>query len=442
MQKPKYRRTADGQIYRVDSLTNLTANLGTSRDKAFGATYSATMVSDDVLAAAYRTTWLARKIVDIPAMDATRKWRDWQADADAIEVIEREEKRLGLRGKVKQAKISARLFGYAAILIGTGDADLAQPLRPDAVAKGGLKYLAVLHKRQLSSYENNYDPASEFFGKPAMWRLNPGSTAGTDVHASRLAIFYGNGVVDDAYGGIAVGGADSVLLSAFDAVRNMDATTANVASLVYEAKVDTVGIPDFMQRLGDPGYENQMLKRWSLAETGKGINGTLMHDKDEVLGQKTASFSGLPDVIDRMMMMASGAADIPMTRLMGQAPAGLSSTGESDMRNYYDRVSAMQELEFTPAMYRLDECLIRSGLGNRPEEIYYRWGSLWQISDKERADIGKVQADMIKVLRDTGLYPDEALSEASVNMLTEGGSMPGLQGAVDDYFSASEGDDE
>jgi len=222
-------------------------------------------------------------------------------------------------------------------------------------------------------------------------------------------------------------------MSVFDAVKNVDATMATVASLVYEAKVDTVGIPDFMHKLGEPGYEQTMLKRWILAETGKGINGTLMHDAEEILGQKNPTFTGLPDVIDRFLQAVSGASDIPVTRLLGQSPAGMSSTGESDTRNYYDRISASQELEMTPAMFRLDECLIRSALGNRPEDIRYRWEGLWQSTDKERAEIGKLHADTMAVLVGTRLIPDEVLTDTTVNLMTESGAMPGMEHAMKEY---------
>src|SRR5690606_6151383 len=105
--------------------------------------------------------------------------------------------------------------------------------------------------------------------------------------------------------------------------------------------------------------------------------------------------------------LVSGAADIPITRFLGQSPGGMQSTGESDIRNYYDRIKAGQELEMRPAMAVLDECLIRSALGSRPADLFYTWRSLWQSSEKERADIGKTTADTIKTLSDTKLIPED-----------------------------------
>lgn len=62
-----------------DSLRNLVANLGTSWDKAAATFYSMPLLSDEELLNSYRGAWLPRKIVDIPAFDSVRAWRDWQA---------------------------------------------------------------------------------------------------------------------------------------------------------------------------------------------------------------------------------------------------------------------------------------------------------------------------------------------------------------------------
>ena len=94
-----------------DSFRNLVANLNTTRDKQAGGEYYLTPLTQSALSSMYRTSWMARKTVDIPAMDATRKWREWEAEAEQIEVIEAEEKRLLIPQKVLQALKLSRLMG-------------------------------------------------------------------------------------------------------------------------------------------------------------------------------------------------------------------------------------------------------------------------------------------------------------------------------------------
>ncbi len=425
-----------------DSLTNLVSRLGTERDKAAHTTYSMPMLADEEAVHAYRGAWLPRKIVDIPAFDSCRNWRNWQASNQQVEQIEAEEKRLNLRGKVLEARIKARLFGGAAIMIGTGEEDLAKPLDVERIGKGGLKYLTVFTRRELNAGEIDRDPASEWYGKPKSFSVTGGNGLQLEVHPSRLAIFQGNQVADDEQSAaLHQGWGDSVLVSVIDAVKNADSTAANIASLIFEAKVDIIRVPDFMASLGNEEYKRKILERYTLAATSKGINGTLMLDKEEEYESKSANFSTLPDILMSFMQITAGAADIPVTRLLGQSPAGLNSTGEADLRNYYDRISAMQEIEMTPAMYRLDEALIRSATGGRDPNIHYIWASLWQISDKERADIGKIDAESAKILVETGLIPPEPLAKAVVAQLVEHSIYPGLEAAVEEFGGLMEPDD-
>jgi phage-related protein (TIGR01555 family) len=426
-----------------DSLTNLVANLGTSRDKAASSIYAPPFLDDAQISNAYRGAWLPRKIVDIPAFDSVRAWRNWQAEGDQIEAIEAEEKRLNVIGKVLEARVKARLWGGAAILIGDGASNLAGELDIERIGKAGLKYLTVLSRRQLAAGEIETDPRVDWYGKPRSYRVSAASGQQVTIHPTRLAIFYGaQQPDDDLFASANQGWGDSVLLAVLDAIKQADGTAANIASLVFEAKVDVFGIPDFMANVGDASYRAKVLERYSLAATTKGNNGALIRDKEEEYDQKQVSFATLPDVLDRFLQIASGAADIPATRLLGQSPAGMNATGESDLRNYYDRLSAMQEIEMTPAMARLDECIIRSAHGARDPSIYYEWAPLWGLSEKERADIFKTKADGARAIAGTGtspaLMPIEALSDALVNTFIEDGSLPGLEAAIDEYGKLSE----
>jgi phage-related protein (TIGR01555 family) len=426
-----------------DSLTSLVSRMGTERDKASTVFYTNPVMTTEQLIASYRGSWLPRKIVDIPALDSCRKWRDWQADADVIELIEAEEKRLNVKGKVLEASKKARLFGGAALYIGTADSDTSKPLEVERIGKGGLKYLTVLTCLNLTAGEIDRDPASEWYGRARYYSLSTNDGRQLTIHPSRLVLFEGAMTPDvDLNWSVNQGWGESVLTATLDAIKNADSTAGNIASLVFEAKVDIIRIPNFMASLADAGYKNKIIERYTLANMSKGINGTLMLDKEEEYETKSASLAGLTDILMAFMQIVSGAADIPVTRLLGQSPAGMNSTGTSDMKNYHDRVQSIQELELTPAMSRLDECIIRTSTGSRDPEIYYEWAPLEQMSEKERADIFKIKADAARVIVGSSagqeIITREAVSDALINTLTEDGSLPGLEGFVDEYGKLSE----
>lgn len=413
-----------------DGLQSLYGGLGDlNRDKAAGVHYGLPYMTPPMLLNAYRSSWLARKIVDIPAGDAIRKWRDWQADGDDITAIENTEKRLNLRLKVGAALQRARLFGGAAIYIGT-DQDPTKPLDVERVGKDGLRFLSVISKHALTPTELDLDPTSETFEKPKMYRITNNRVR--EIHPSHLAIFHGHADPDPLYSMIEAGWGDSVLLSTFRAITNLDASMANVASLIFEANVDVFGVPELLEKISDPKYEAQILARFGIAAVNKGINRSIIRDANETYDRHPVSFSGLAELFDKFFQFVSGAADIPATRFLGMSPSGLSSTGEADLRNYYDTVSTGQNVQLTPAIHSLDECLIRSALGDRPSEIFYLWSPLWQVSDKERTDMGKTMAETANLMLGTGLIKPEALSRAVVNTFTENGIYPGLEKLVNE----------
>lgn len=436
-----------GEVITIgDGLANALSGLNTERDKAAHSYYAEPTIDAMELVNAYRGSWMARKIVDIPALDSCRNWRAWQASQDQIELIEAEEKRLNVRGKVLEARKKARLFGGAAVYADFGD-DASKPLDVTRVAKGGIRFLTVFTPRQLVPGEIETDPMSEFFGMPKNFTIAGGATGQATIHPSRLTAFYGAELPDWDITSSAFGWGDSVLIAVMSAVKQAESASANINSLIYEANVDVVSIEGLAEILKLPGGEDKVRDLLKMNLDAKSNLRALVLDAKNTYQRKAVSFASLPDLMDRFDQHAAGAADIPMTRFMGMSPGGMNSTGESDLRNYYDRVSAGQTLEMGPAMMRLDEALIRSATGARDPGIHYDWNPLWQLSETDKATIFKTKADAARTIAGTGgtsepLMPIEALSDALVNELIEDGSLAGLEKAVEEYGKLSEQEDD
>ena len=62
-----------------DRLVNLVSALGTAKDKSTASAYYFRELDPSQIIAAYRSDWIARKVVDIPAFDMVREGRNWQA---------------------------------------------------------------------------------------------------------------------------------------------------------------------------------------------------------------------------------------------------------------------------------------------------------------------------------------------------------------------------
>ncbi len=441
MRKPHYRATSGGPVQIGDGLQSLATRLGTTADKAATVSYAVNMLDDQQLEAAFRSSWVMRKVVTIPALDAVRKWREWSGEG--AKLVEGLEDVFRVKAKVKEATWKARLYGGSAILIGAGRDDLDQPLDPRSIGKGDLRYLTVITRKDIIAGLADIDPRSPRYGLPIDYQFSTNTGEVLRVHPRRLVEFRGEPLPSQFLAGSGqYGWGDSILQSVYMACQHLDMTMANIASLVFDAKTDVIKIKDLSNQITDPTYEAMLYTRFATARMLKGNNGVLILDGDEEYISKHYAFGGLYDIADRFMQVASGAADIPLTRLLGTSPGGLNSTGEGDLNNYYDRVQAMQTLEIEPAMTVLDEVLIRSALGDWPEDVTYDWRPLKQMTESQISEIRNRDADTINKLATADLFNPDEVANAGAQMFRETG-IDALtvadDGSGDERFTRPEG---
>lgn len=439
----------------LDTLKSLVTGLGTAKDKGTSLTYVFVPKAESELNAMHRSDWLARKIVDIIPNDMTREWRDWQAESDQITALEAVEKSplINLQKKLTLAMQKARLFGGAAIYMGIKGQKPEEPLDLNRITKGGLEYLALLHRHEVTVGELIRDVTNPLHGEPSWYEVYGAGGSMVRVHPSRMIRFVGAEILDERYNNDQ-GWGDSILQVVYDAVINASSMQQHIAALIPEAKTDVIYMPGLSKILQNATTTQQLTDRFTYANTAKSMFNMLLLEGnggtgDNALGekweQKQINFEQLPELAQQFLQIAAGAADIPVTRLLGQSPSGLNSTGDGDLHNYYDNIGARQRTELSPALHRLDEVIIRSALGSRPPEIYSDWSPLYTLSEKEQADVLKLKADAARAIVGTGgasptIIPVEALSDALVNSLIEDGSLPGLDAAIKEYGGLAEQD--
>ena len=181
----------------TDSLTSLITSMGDpTRDKLAATQYSGVTLNDMQIQNAYRTGWMAKRLVNVPAKDALRNWRLWQGTSEEVQALEHTESRLGVQGKLLKTLILARALGGAALFIGTGDKDLSQPLLPERIKKDGVKYLTVLPKTSIVAGELEQNVTEPHYGKPSYYELINDASI-TKIHPSRLVILIGEPHLDD-----------------------------------------------------------------------------------------------------------------------------------------------------------------------------------------------------------------------------------------------------
>lgn len=381
-----------------DGLTNVISQLGLGGDKSAHGSYSYAPADQQQLTACYESSWVAQKAIDLPADDATSKWREWQGDkAGDIEAIER---RIKLRETVNHALKQARLAGGSAIFIGTDRTTLAAPLQPDE----RIRFLNVIGRESISAPNTSTNQLTES-NDPDHCLVD-----GQPVHKSRLAIFKGRHSSAEHFFG------KSEISAAFDTIRNSDSVAANVATLVYEAKLDVYSIPELMAQ-----DESRLMTRLSLIQKGKSIVNGIVLDKDEAYEQKQIQFSGLKDLLLASFQIVSGAVGIPASKLLGLSVSGLSATGDNEVRDYYDTVAGIQANTIRPAIQNIDNLM----LNEAGADADCQWVSLWMPTAKEQADINSTNAQALSALAGVQVYTDDQIIEAGRQLM--GDVLPALE---------------
>lgn len=429
-------RVKAGSSRMNDGLMNVIQGAGTSADRQQHSRYQMGYIDPYQVESAYVTSGLCKKIHDIPPFEMTREQRDWQAGDDQIESLENLERRLGVWDKVRDALSAARLFGGAVIVMGLPGLP-AQPARP--AGRDALKYLIVMSRHQVTVGPLETDLRSPLFGQPTYYELQSNGTT-QRIHPSRVIPFIGQ--KRPAGSMFATGGhefwGDPLLLSIEMAVKNNDSAYQNVAALIGESKVDTITVPNLTNNLATAEYEGLLSKRLQVATLFQSVFNTRLIDggqngDGEKWETRQLSFTGLPDVMRSFGVFLSAVVDIPYTRLFGESPGGLNSTGKGEQEDFAKMIRSLQNVLLRPVLDRLDEYLIPSALGSRPADVYWTFAPLSTLDEKTDAEVGKLDAESLKIYVDAGVMPSEVAQEAVKNRLIEGGRYPGIEKAYADF---------
>ncbi|NOZ53814.1 MAG: DUF1073 domain-containing protein, partial [Gammaproteobacteria bacterium] len=120
------------KVMHNDRWVNTTNKFGSSSDPISRTRYEYdNRVSRTELDALFLNDWLVRRVVEIPAKDATRKWITLSHDTkpELAERVRDEMERLNIREAVQEGIVLGRMYGGALMVIGAFDGlEMHQPL--------------------------------------------------------------------------------------------------------------------------------------------------------------------------------------------------------------------------------------------------------------------------------------------------------------------------
>lgn len=378
-----------------DSFQNFLTHMGRGTGNVSdGATYGFNPIGrrHTTLEWMYRGSWLVRKIVDSPANDMTRAGLDIEGDLkpDQIEKLKALWSKLAMWQRIRQGLKWGRLYGGAIGVILVDGQKPETPLREETVGKGAFRGLLILDRWMIQpSISDFITELGPDLGLP----LHYDTVAGNGIpvmriHHSRVIRFEGDDL--PYWQRITENGwSASVVEQFYERMLAYDSASEGAAQLVYRAHLRTYSVEGLRDLIaaGGPMYqaflENMAVIRQM--QTTQGM--TVIDSADKLEYHSPGAFSGLSDVLTQFGQQLSGASGIPLVILFGQSPSGFS-TGETDVRNYYDRIKADQEAMLEQPVGKLLRVSLRSMTGQAPPaDFVHNFKSLWQMSEKERAEL-------------------------------------------------------
>lgn len=435
MARRKDHRPGGKHFHTADGFMNLAARLGMGGDNQLAAGRyqpSGGMTRQrQALEEMYRTSWVVGRMVDVVAEDMLRGGLDIQAQMDPgdIDQLTRYMRRMGVQSRMTDGVKWGRLYGGALALILLDGENPAEPLDVSRVGKDSFRGLHVLDRYQVDpSYELITD-LGPMMGYPEYYTVHTDHQQyGLRLHHSRVIRFIGvelpyNVRLTENHWGA------SVVDRAYDRILALDSATHGSANLIFKSFLRFIKVDGLRAILAAGGAaETALHKMFTMIRMMQSNEGITLLDKNDDFGAINWSFAGIYDAIQAFAEQIAGATGVPLVRLLGQSPKGFS-TGESDLRTYYDTIATQQEDDLRPAYERLLPVLARSLWGKPlPEGMTFEFRSLWQPSELEKSQIATADAQSV-----AGLFSAGITSEAqSLAELRDAGRVTGRFTSITD----------
>lgn len=398
--------------FTADSFQNFAARVGLGAGSQHDqSTYSPNYLSRNRirLESMYRSSWVVGQAVDVVADDMTREginMRGLDAPEDGEE-IQQELDRLQVWGKLNKTIKWSRLYGGAIAVMLIDGQNVSTPLNIKTIGKDQFKGLLVLDRWMVTPTLNDlvtdYGPD---YGMPRFYDVITDSVGlcNQRVHYSRVVrmdgveLPYWQAIAENLWG-------QSVIERLEDRLTIFDSATLGAGQLVYKAHLRTYKVKKLREIIAKGGMlYDALVKQIEQIRMWQSNEGMTLMDAEDTFETHQYSFSGLDDLLIQFGQQISGALGIPLVRLFGQSPAGMNSTGESDLSNYYDNINQQQEGRMRTPLQTLIEVVSLSKLGKSlPESFKFDFASLWQIDEKVKAEVANTIVQAVTTAEENGL---------------------------------------
>lgn len=366
-----------------------------------------------------------RKMSETIAREMTRQWIEVictgnEDKSDKITAINAALRKYHVQDRFRECAEMDGLFGrgqlYIDLKMASGvsardDAvELETPLilSPAKIPKDSLIGFNAIEP--LWTYPGAYnasEPLKPDFYKPSHWYV-----MGKSVHKDRLLTFISREVPDILKPSYNFSGL-SLSQLAEPYVDNWIRTRNSVGDMVHSFSIN--GIKTNMDGTLSGATDEGLFSRIDLFNRIRDNRGCFAIDKDsEEFFQFNTPLSGLDSLQAQAQEQMASVSSIPLVFLLGITPQGLNASSEGEILVFETTIHSLQELEFRHPLEQVLKVIQLSEFGEIDEEITFKFNPLREMTEKEQAEIRKLDADTDALLIDKQVItPNDALQRVA-----------------------------
>ncbi|NEZ64648.1 DUF1073 domain-containing protein [Leptolyngbyaceae cyanobacterium CCMR0082] len=400
---------ADGTLMNsFSALSNQRTGMGVAgRDKLQSVEINIDpyILDREQLGSLHRSSKLIEKVVELLPDDAAANWGDWRFPDDDDEELARDIglycDRLELIDNFNEAASLGRLYGDGYILLDIKDGKAIN----EPVDMGRIKSVEIAGI--VDRDELRPDP-SFGYRNPKTYYLNveldapqfDGVSRGfSTIHSDRVLRFPGKRLRSYQLQRNQ-GNNDSVIQSLFNGFSIYMQSFTSVSTMLSDANL-FVYMLDGLSQLAKRNETDKLISRFAALQMSMSNLKGLTIDKDnEAVDYLARNFGGIDKILERVENFFLAETGYPRTKLFNHSGANsLSESGKTDERLWANLVASYQRNIWTGPRRRVSELIIAAKDGpDYGGRVLLGWTSLIQLSDKEKAEIAKLEAETAAIL--------------------------------------------
>lgn len=316
----------------------------------------------------------------------------------------------GIRGLVRRAIEVEMSMGRAQIYIDLGDQardSLPLLINDKGVRQDSLKGFRLIEPMwSTPSVYNAADPTAEDFYKPTKWFV-----LGREVHADRLMTLIMRPVPDILKPAYNFGGISMFQLMKPYVERYQ--RTADSTSWIVQAFSLTILKTDMSGILSGGEGSGDMWMRVGVLNNFRENSGTVLLDKEsEEIEQINTPLTGLHELLTKSQEQMAGPSHTPLVKLLGITPDGIGNSTDGEIRVYYDYIMAQNEAHARPLITKIADLIQLDLFGEIDPTIQWEFNPLYQMTDKEQAEVQEIKMRTSKDGVDAGIVSQQEARNA------------------------------